>query len=216
MNKRDTARVAIEGTSYALQVHKIDKGIKPTGEETILTFVRGPRDGDQGAEGVMHESLLVAMIADLKHKSTIVPSRETALAITNLEQALHWMEEREYQREQKGVSGTDKPHDAPVEVPTETKPESALEVFKRNAEAYISKAIPQMSLTYESHEMNSKELTLVFYDAYKRERATVRMPYALALSDYVTVGRTVNRGVVPISEQHERSRLIGDADKLQS
>lgn len=46
------------------------------------------------------------MIADLQYKSSLVPSRETALAITKLQEALFWIEERQRDREARNVQGT--------------------------------------------------------------------------------------------------------------
>ena len=52
------------------------------------------------------------MIHDLKFKSKLVPSRESALVITKLEEALHWMEERQREREAQGVAGTYQKHNS--------------------------------------------------------------------------------------------------------
>ena len=75
-----------------------------------ITFVRGNRT-DNGTviprvDGILHEQLLAMMIADLQYKSSLVPSKETALAITKLQEALFWLEERARERETRGVLGT--------------------------------------------------------------------------------------------------------------
>jgi hypothetical protein len=103
------------GTLYELPMYKVvdGKGIEETGEVLPLMFVRGSKLKDEDVEkreGTLHEHLLSAMIHDLKFKNGLVPSRETATAITNLEQALHWLEEREHARAAQGVVGTYKPH----------------------------------------------------------------------------------------------------------
>ena len=46
------------------------------------------------------------MIIDLKYKQTLVPSREGLITITKLEEALHWMKERQRERESRSVVGT--------------------------------------------------------------------------------------------------------------
>lgn len=100
----------IDGTEYKLPTFKVveNVGLEHTGEHTIA-FVRGSKIGvDQitPVTGVVHESLLEMMIHDLKFKNSLVPSRETALAITNLEQALGWMKRRQELRKKAGTQGT--------------------------------------------------------------------------------------------------------------
>lgn len=102
MDKREGTKVLKEGVSYSLAIYEVDKGLKDTGKNQQITFV------SKDHEGVCHEGILVAMIEDLKYKNSLVPSKETAMSITNLQQALLWMEEREYQRSKRGVLGTDK------------------------------------------------------------------------------------------------------------
>lgn len=104
-----------QGTHYELPVYRVEdgKGIVETGAVLDLKFVRGSKLADEDVEkreGTLHEHLLSAMISDLKFKSKLVPSRETALVITKLEEAQHWLEERINAREAEGVLGTYKPH----------------------------------------------------------------------------------------------------------
>ena len=61
---------------------------------------------EKGTIGILHEQLLAMIVEDLKYKSTLVPSRETAVAITKLQEALFWLEEREKDREARKVLGT--------------------------------------------------------------------------------------------------------------
>src|ERR1700710_209769 len=113
-NKRAFRTVEI-GTHYQIPVYAVidGKGIEETGDVLDLYFVRGSRIKDEPVEkreGTLHEHLISVMINDLKYKASLVPSRETALAITNLEQAQHWLEERTLAREAEGVLGTYQPH----------------------------------------------------------------------------------------------------------
>jgi hypothetical protein len=55
---------------------------------------------------VLHETLLAMILADLEYKNKLVPSREGSLAITNVEQALLWLQRRQQKREQAGTQGT--------------------------------------------------------------------------------------------------------------
>lgn len=111
-DKRDTVIVMEEGTQYALTEFAVvdGKGIQPTGQQFFLTFVRGDKEDKETViprvSGILHESLLTAMIKDLKYKNSLVPSRESSLALTKLQEALHWMEERQRDRKERQVQGT--------------------------------------------------------------------------------------------------------------
>lgn len=115
MDKREF-EIYEDGTSYGLHEWEVvdGKGIETTGSQTPITFVRGDKE-DNGeviprVDGVLHESLLSMMIHDLKIKNGMVPSRESSIAITKLEEALFWMEERQRNRVKAGVQGTYKKH----------------------------------------------------------------------------------------------------------
>jgi len=56
--------------------------------------------------GILHEQLLAMMIEDLRYKTTLVPSRETANVITKLQEALFWLEERQRDKDSRNVQGT--------------------------------------------------------------------------------------------------------------
>jgi hypothetical protein len=110
MSKREFETIE-EGTTYSLPIWKVvdGKGIELTGGFANLQFVRGSKIKNEDVEkkdGILHETLLAAIIVDLKFKNNLVPSRETSLAITNLQQALHWMEERQKERGDRNVGGT--------------------------------------------------------------------------------------------------------------
>lgn len=99
-----------EGCEYKVPAFEVveNKGLNHVGFNSIY-FVRGSKLADEQVEkkiGTTHESLLELMIHDLKYKNSLVPSRETALAITNLEQALGWMKRRQEVRKKAGTQGT--------------------------------------------------------------------------------------------------------------
>lgn len=110
-----------QGTTYDLPKYRVIDG---KGIETIntsndindedryqtITFVRGDKT-DNGkivprVDGILHEQLLAMMIADLQYKNGLIPSKETACAITKLQEALMWIEERQRDREARNVQGT--------------------------------------------------------------------------------------------------------------
>lgn len=104
-----------QGTHYEVPVYEVidGKGIEETGESLSLTFVRGSKLNNEDVpkrEGTLHEHVISVMIEDLKFKHGLVPSKETACAITHLQEAQHWLEERVIAREAAGVLGTYQPH----------------------------------------------------------------------------------------------------------
>jgi hypothetical protein len=113
VNKRAFKTVE-QGTEYEVPIYEVvdGKGIEETGESLTLKFVRGSKLKDEDVEkreGTLHEHVLSVMIEDLKFKHTLVPSKETACAITHLQEAQHWLEERVIVREAAGVLGTYQP-----------------------------------------------------------------------------------------------------------
>lgn len=99
------------GRHYDLPVFSVKKGegLAYSGWDLQVPFVRGSKDPAeriQQTEGVTHESLLEMQIADLQHKSKLLPSRETSIAITKLQEALMWLRERSRRRQREGTLGT--------------------------------------------------------------------------------------------------------------
>lgn len=120
-NKR-AFKTIIPGQCYQVPEYAIveGKGIVETGGSILIPFVRGSKQyndpdtpelvKEHGPQyGTLHEHLISVMIEDLKLKNKEVPSREGSLIITHLEEARHWMEERQKAREAEGVVGTYKP-----------------------------------------------------------------------------------------------------------
>lgn len=107
----------VEGTDYSLPLYRIDDnglirlGNDPSDEETYhnVKYVRGSKDPEDKigkVTGIRHENLLAMMIHDLKIKHKEVPCKESACAITKLEEALFWMRQRQIDRTNRGVIGT--------------------------------------------------------------------------------------------------------------
>lgn len=57
--------------------------------------------------GVFIEDLLVAAYAKLDEYNKHLPSRENSLALTKIEEAIHWLTARKAEREYRGVYGTE-------------------------------------------------------------------------------------------------------------
>lgn len=80
---------------------------QPAEHATIL-FQNGPiaEDGN-GVNGVTNEALLAVVLDRLNGFQTgEYRCRENALAITKIEEAMHWMLHRTREREMRGVEGT--------------------------------------------------------------------------------------------------------------
>ena len=73
------------------------------GMQTIQ-FVQKNTDGSM-TPGLQSEQLLIALIDRHKKLNDKFPSREGALAITKMEEALHWLESRVKERTERGVMG---------------------------------------------------------------------------------------------------------------
>jgi hypothetical protein len=62
---------------------------------------------EHGVNGVMNEDLIAMVIDRLESfQNSPFKCRENALAITKLEEALHWLRHRTTKRENRGVEGT--------------------------------------------------------------------------------------------------------------
>jgi len=108
---KEDFKIIIDGTSYELPTYDVEdgKGIIRTVEKIPLQFVRGSKLKDEEVErvrGTLHEHLLSLMIHDLQFKNDLVPSREGALVITKLQEALGWLRQRQIDRIKRDVAGT--------------------------------------------------------------------------------------------------------------
>ena len=75
-----------------------------TDHKQSIQFIKKEDDGSI-VEGIQSEQLLIALIDRHKKLNTRFPSREGALAITKMEEALHWLEARVKERIDRGVMG---------------------------------------------------------------------------------------------------------------
>ena len=79
--------------------------IKPLAE---FGFQEGPIK-EAGVNGVCNEDLIAMVITRLEHfQKSEFSSRDNAMAITKLEEALLWLRKRTIGRENRGVEGTNK------------------------------------------------------------------------------------------------------------
>ena len=64
--------------------------------------------GEVGLEGVQQVEMIKLALEQIKYFQGKLPCRENAIAITHLETALLWLEERKRNRIERGVEGYDK------------------------------------------------------------------------------------------------------------
>lgn len=90
---------------YRLTARKFLAGESP--ERVFdLSFQNGPIP-EVGTNGVTHEALIAIVIDRLRSfQSGPFACRENALALTKLEEALHWLHHRTRERAMRGVEGT--------------------------------------------------------------------------------------------------------------
>lgn len=70
-----------------------------------FTLQNGPVK-ERGVNGCQVDHMILAARIILDGLNKNLPSRETALAITKLDEAFHWLRARREDREQRGVEGT--------------------------------------------------------------------------------------------------------------
>ena len=76
------------------------------GSKTLINFQNGPIQ-EVGFNGISNEALIAVVIDRMRGFQTgRFPCRENAIALTNLEQALMWLQKRTRDRLARGVEGT--------------------------------------------------------------------------------------------------------------
>lgn len=118
---RDSHQVlAAEGTkltpiydreSDTLEVYFHPEALAPAeGFGVEIQFQNGPVR-ENGINGLTNEVLLEGLLLRLRAlNQPPFNCRENSLAITHLEEALHWLEHRTKLRQQQGIEGTSTPH----------------------------------------------------------------------------------------------------------
>lgn len=86
--------------------HKYEVEAVKGGRLCEINFQKGPIK-EWGVNGIHHEDLIAIIIDRLESfQRSEYSCRENALAITKLEEALHWLRHRTNKREERGVEGT--------------------------------------------------------------------------------------------------------------
>lgn len=96
----------IAGFSLASNPSAGDGTLQNCATELVLYFQNGPI-GEVGVNGVTHEVLL-AIVADRLRSFQKGPfaTKANACALTHIEEAMHWLQQRTLERMRRGVEGT--------------------------------------------------------------------------------------------------------------
>lgn len=94
--------------------HRLDSDGNPAGGSVVgsgiqISFQDGPLQGNEPT-GAFVEGLIEATISRIRFYQNAADGkfkcRQNAVAITKLEEALHWLEDRTRERTERGVEGT--------------------------------------------------------------------------------------------------------------
>lgn len=90
----------LEGFAAELNPSKVETG------ELVILFQNGPLQ-EHGANGVTTEALLAVCADRLRgFQSGKFATKANACALTHIEEALHWLQQRTIERMRRGVEGT--------------------------------------------------------------------------------------------------------------
>lgn len=82
----------------------------PNDDNQVIQFIEKAQNKEDDLvtvnDGTTNEEVLEMLIDRLKHLNEKLPSRETSISISKLEEALMWQEKRTKDREKRGVEGT--------------------------------------------------------------------------------------------------------------
>ena len=95
------------GCGGANHQYRIDMNNDIAPVQAILVFQTGPRNGENSTTGVVDQDLLEIVRDRLRGFSQgELATRETAIALTHVEEALLWLNKRIEDRFERGVLGT--------------------------------------------------------------------------------------------------------------
>ena len=98
-------RDARSGASHEYMI-TVDRGNNADALTTVIQFQNGPLN-EVGVNGLTNEALLAVVVDRLEgFQAGEFPSRETAIALTKIQEALHWLHHRTRERLSRGVEGT--------------------------------------------------------------------------------------------------------------
>lgn len=109
MNNPKVVEVVKEGASYNVPTYKVTNEGMVDGEGATINFCKGNKEDESvfRQEGMFTETLIQTAKMYLESVNVgEMASRETAMAITKLDEALMWIDKRAADRILRGVQGT--------------------------------------------------------------------------------------------------------------
>ena len=105
-SKKHTKVVALDDKKFGANHFYLVASVADSSPLTEIKFQTGPIK-ENGVNGCHNEDLIAIIIDRLNDfQATDFKCRENALAITKLEETLHWLSHRTLDREKRGVEGT--------------------------------------------------------------------------------------------------------------
>jgi hypothetical protein len=107
----DVTAIDQPGEGGACHIYTIDgpRNNEDQAEPQTIVFQQGPVDSEIGPNGVSNEALLAILIDRMEgFQRGPFACRENAIALTHLQDAMHWLQHRTCQRVARGVEGTTK------------------------------------------------------------------------------------------------------------
>ena len=104
----DTIRIDVLDNERPGGANHVYQAVLPDGRATQIEFQNGPINADgNGVNGLTHEVLL-AIVADRLRSFQKGPysCKANACALTHIEEAQHWLQQRTLERMRRGVEGT--------------------------------------------------------------------------------------------------------------
>lgn len=108
-------RVIEPGHKYELEYFVDEKDlIRSHGHDTIQFIHKTPYPDHpeklmKVMDGTTNEEVLLMLIDRMRFLNASLPSRQSSIALTKLEEALMWLENRTAERKNRNVEGTHKP-----------------------------------------------------------------------------------------------------------
>ncbi len=96
------------GNENDMPVQQTDYIVIDHSENSIKFKIQQGGIGESGINGCQVDSMISVSLAIIRGLNQKFPCRENSIAITKLEEALHWLQTRKSDREKRGVEGLNK------------------------------------------------------------------------------------------------------------
>lgn len=105
MDAETNRSMSVNDAGHDYELHNFEEGVQN------IKFIKKEKNEETGAldtvhDGTTNEAVLEVLIHRMKVLNAKLPSRESSLAITKLEEAMFWLNHRTADRVARGVEGT--------------------------------------------------------------------------------------------------------------